>query len=73
VQLIGSSQAALSFLCGEPVMASNTAAQITTAVRSLLFNRRPIRLVRPAATAGVMLTAIAAGTVTLPAQQGSEP
>jgi hypothetical protein len=54
-------------------MASNTAAQITTAVKSVLVHSRPARLLRLAATAAVVLTAIAAGTVILRAQQPQPP
>jgi hypothetical protein len=53
-------------------MASNPASQITTAVTSLLINIQPAPLLRLAATTGVMLTAIAAGTTRLPAQQGAQ-
>jgi hypothetical protein len=54
-------------------MASNAASQITTALTALLITVRSARLLRLAATAGVVLTAIAAGIATLPAQQGAPP
>ncbi len=54
-------------------MGSNAAAQITTAVTSLLITIRSARLLRLAATTGVALAAIAAGPARLPAHQGSQP
>jgi len=54
-------------------MTSKAASQITTALRLLLITIRPAQLLRVAAMTGVAVTAIAAGTVRLPAQQGSPP
>jgi hypothetical protein len=72
------SLARLAFCVEKPAMGSNAVSQITTAVTSLLINIfsiniRSARLPRLAASTGLVLTAIAAGSARLPAQQASQP